>query len=219
MSNNDFVEINHFSFEEIKELFKNTLELAREQTISIRHQAEAMNHQAEAMKYQAEAMKHQTEATNNQAETIKNLTEAIFTLTSAKASSSSSSSSSTVSSSSSSSSSLFYYTSKDILLDKFSNWIFPVNSFNLPCYACQYYGHSIKQCPNIAETHRESCTKCWRERHGDKSECIKASPSFRSQFISPVDMMIKMGLNLQIHQQQQQQQGQQQIVAANAHIK
>src|SRR5277367_4316454 len=54
------------------------------------------------------------------------------------------------SSSSSSSTSTMLYSSKDVKISKSNNnWLIPYLPYKEGCLICKYYGHSLKNCPNV----------------------------------------------------------------------
>ncbi|GES90936.1 hypothetical protein GLOIN_2v1883110 [Rhizophagus clarus] len=88
------------------------------------------------------------------------------TTTSSSSSSSTSTTSSTSTSSTSSTSttsfpSTMYFTSSNVVLSKeINNWLIPYKSFRSACFACSYFGHGYKECPNIKKTPNDLCLNC-----------------------------------------------------------
>ncbi|RIA79004.1 hypothetical protein C1645_139971 [Glomus cerebriforme] len=45
-----------------------------------------------------------------------------------------------------------YYTLKDILFSKENNnWLVPYKMYTSVCFACSYFSHSYKECPNLSK--------------------------------------------------------------------
>jgi hypothetical protein len=77
-------------------------------------------------------------------------------------------SSSTLSSSSSSTTTPTLFSSKDVKISMANrNFLIPFNSFKESCRACNYFGHSFKNCPNIRPEFRgdDFCLNCWGRGH------------------------------------------------------
>ena len=77
-------------------------------------------------------------------------------------------SSSTSSSSSSSTTTPTLFSSKDVKISIANrNFLIPFSSFKESCRACNYFGHSFKNCPNIRPEFRGDnfCLNCWNRGH------------------------------------------------------
>ena len=97
------------------------------------------------------------------------------------------------SSSSSSSTSTMLYSSKDVKISKSNNnWLIPYLPYKEGCLICKYYGHALKNCPNVrAEFWGGTwCINCWETGH-NSSECrneVKPTP-FNDAFRSPEEIL------------------------------
>ena len=90
--------------------------------------------------------------------TLNNLSKILMTTTTSSSSSSSSSSSL------SSTTTPTFFSSKNVKISMANkNFLIPFNSFKESCRACNYYGHSFKNCPNIRQEFRggDFCLNCW----------------------------------------------------------
>ncbi|GBB89523.1 hypothetical protein RclHR1_16210002 [Rhizophagus clarus] len=98
-----------------------------------------------------------------------------------------------LSTSSSSVSPRILYSSKDVLISVTNNnWIIPYNQYKEACKICKYFGHSVKNCPNLKSQYRwgNYCLRCWKPRH-NISEC-KNEPEvvpFNEEFRSPEEIV------------------------------
>ncbi|GES84566.1 hypothetical protein GLOIN_2v1883110 [Rhizophagus clarus] len=122
--------------------------------------------------------------------------------TTTTSSSSSSTSTSTISSTSTSSTSststtsfpsTMYFTSSNVVLSReTNNWLIPYKSFRSAYFACSYFGHRYKECPNIKKTPNDPCLNCWRSGHtASKCPNDKIDPPFLEGYISPNEMIEK----------------------------
>ena len=77
-------------------------------------------------------------------------------------------------------------TSKDVFLSPTTNWLLPIKGFPKPCLACQYFGHIQIACPNILQSYRPSCNKCWLPGH-EFGTCkfIEREVPFRDGYVKP----------------------------------
>ena len=85
------------------------------------------------------------------------------------------------------------YSSKDVLISVTNNnWIIPYNQYKEACKICKYFGHSVKNCPNLKSQYRwgNYCLRCWKPRH-NISKC-KNEPEvmpFNEEFRSPEEIV------------------------------
>ena len=105
------------------------------------------------------------------------------------------SSSTTSSSSSSSSSSTItptLFSSKDIKISITNrNFLIPFGAFKESCRACNYFGHSFKNCPNIRPEFRgDFCLNCWDRGHLSVN-CERESRAvpYNEDFLSPGEVI------------------------------
>ena len=85
------------------------------------------------------------------------------------------------------------YTARDVLLSKENgNWLVPYKTFTSSCFACQYFGHSYKECPNINKISGDVCFNCWNSGHSaTKCKYEKESPPFVEDYIKPDKLLTK----------------------------
>lgn len=96
-------------------------------------------------------------------QTLNNLSRILATTTTTTKTSSS-----TSSSSSSSTTTPTLFSSKDVKISIANrNFLIPFNPFKVSCRACNYFGHSFKNCPNIRPEFRgnDFCLNCWGQGH------------------------------------------------------
>jgi len=85
------------------------------------------------------------------------------------------------------------YSSKDIKISKTNNnYLIPYHPFKKPCYICKYFGHEMRNCPNIKKEFRGEnyCLNCWEAGHlgGNCSEETKVPP-YNEHFLSPEEII------------------------------
>jgi hypothetical protein len=85
------------------------------------------------------------------------------------------------------------YSSKDVKISKTNNnYLIPYHPFKDPCFICKYFGHGIRNCPNIKKEFRGGnyCLNCWEAGHL-VAECngeIKVPP-YNENFLSPEEII------------------------------
>lgn len=102
-----------------------------------------------------------------------------------------SSSSSTSSSTSTSSRAIF--SSRNVQISKTNNnWILPYYPYKESCRVCKYYGHPLKNCPNIRAEFRGGghCINCWETGH-NSNDCDRdqITAPFNEEFQSPEELI------------------------------
>ena len=121
-------------------------------------------------------------------QTLNNLSRILTTTTS-----SSSTSSSSTSSSSSSTTTPTFFSSKDVKISMANrNFLIPFNSFKESCRACNYYGHSFKNCPNIRQEFRggDFCLNCWGRGHlSNNCEEDSRMVPYNEDFLTPGEVI------------------------------
>jgi hypothetical protein len=101
--------------------------------------------------------------------------------------------SSSSSSSSSTTTRLTLYSSRDVKISKANNnWLLPYYPFKEGCRVCRYFGHALRNCPNIQSQYRgaDYCISCWQTGHISGS-CSgdPTSPPYNENFISPEEII------------------------------
>ena len=91
------------------------------------------------------------------------------------------------------------YSSKNVKISKTNNnYPIPFHPFNSPCLVCKYFGHGIKNCPNIIAEFRAGnyCLNCWNTGHLG-GECTKETkvPPYNEQFLSPEEIINRLFYN------------------------
>jgi hypothetical protein len=101
-------------------------------------------------------------------------------------------SSSTLSSSSSSTTPTLF-SSKDVKISMANrNFLIPFNSFKESCRACNYFGHSFKNCPNIRPEFRDDdfCLNCWGRGHrSNDCEGDSSVVPYNEDFLAPGEVI------------------------------
>ena len=85
------------------------------------------------------------------------------------------------------------YFSKNVKISKTNNnWLIPYYPFKEGCRVCHYYGHSLKNCPNLKPEFRgvDCCIHCWEPGHlsGNCSRDSKVPP-YNEDFLSPEEII------------------------------
>lgn len=85
------------------------------------------------------------------------------------------------------------FSSKDVKISKINNnWLIPYLPFKECCHICRYFGHSLKNCPNIKQEYRgvNYCLNCWESGHssGDCNGNTKVPP-YNENFLSPEEIV------------------------------
>lgn len=85
------------------------------------------------------------------------------------------------------------YSSKDVKISKTNNnYLIPYHPFKDPCFICKYFGHGMRNCPNIKKEFRGDnyCLNCWKAGHlaGDCSGETKVPP-YNEHFLSPEEII------------------------------
>nr|CAG8672396.1 7910_t:CDS:1 [Entrophospora candida] len=77
-------------------------------------------------------------------------------------------------------------TSKNVYLSPTTNWLLPIKGYQKPCLTCQYFGHVQMACPNILQSYRAACNKCWLPGH-EFGTCkfVEREIPFRDGYIKP----------------------------------
>lgn len=91
------------------------------------------------------------------------------------------------------------YSSKDVKVSKTNNnYLIPFYPFKEPCLICKYFGHGLKNCPNIKNEFRNGnhCLNCWEVGHlsGECSGETKVPP-YNEQFLSPEEIINRLFYN------------------------
>lgn len=141
-----------------------------------------------------------TQTANNLSRILMTTTTTTSSSTSSSSTSSSSTSSSLTSSSSTSSSTTSsstitptLFSSKGVKISMTNrNFLIPFSSFKESCRACNYFGHSFKNCPNIRPEFRgdDFCLKCWNRGH-QSINCEKDSRvvPYNEDFLTPGEII------------------------------
>ena len=66
------------------------------------------------------------------------------------------------------------YSSINVKISKMNNnWLIPYHPYKESCRLCKYFGHSLKNCPNIRSEFRgDYCIHCWETGH-NSGNCNK----------------------------------------------
>ena len=121
-------------------------------------------------------------------QTSNNLSRILMTMTTTSSSTSSSSSSS-----SSSTITPTLFSSKNVKISMINrNFLIPFGSFKESCRACNYFGHSFKNCPNIRPEFRgdDFCLNCWDRGHlSINCEGESRAVPYNDDFLSPGEII------------------------------
>src|SRR5215204_6595050 len=85
------------------------------------------------------------------------------------------------------------FSSKDVKISMANrNFLIPFKSFKESCRACNYFGHSFKNCPNIRPEFRGDnfCLNCWDRGH-QSINCEKDSRvvPYNEDFLAPEEVI------------------------------
>lgn len=81
------------------------------------------------------------------------------------------------------------YSSKNVKISKTNNnYLIPYHPFKDPCFICKYFGHGIRNCPNIKKEFRDGnyCLNCWEAGHlGAECSGETKVPPYNETFLAP----------------------------------
>lgn len=83
------------------------------------------------------------------------------------------------------------YSSKDVEISRSNNnFLVAYHPYKEPCHICRYFGHGMKNCPNVKPEFRGCCVICWESGHssGDCRGETKAVP-FNEHYTLPEDIV------------------------------